>query len=253
MHYWIITGASRGLGYGFAQNLLENEENYVFGLSRHRPDVWDEFPQERCMFMEVDLLDFEDMEKKTDTIFAHIANSEAHSITLINNAGIVGDSGRIGQLKTSTIADTMTLNTAVPIWLTNAFVAHFQQHAVTKRVLFISSGASHRPMDAYSVYSASKAGVTHFSANLASEQERFEHPIESYAIAPGVVHTRMVKGIYNQNPDNSELVERFHQLKAEDGMYDEKTAAARVLELMLDPDASVGEFHDIRSWPKFND
>ena len=251
MHYWIVTGASRGLGFGFTQYLLENEDNYVFGLSRHKPKVWEDFPAQKSQFMEVDLLDFEDMEKKVDTIFAHIANSQTDSVTLINNAGIVGDAGRIGQLRTATIADTMTLNTAVPIWLTNAFAAAFQQHAIAKRVLFISSGAAQHPMDAYGVYSASKAGITHFARNLASEQERFEHPIESYAIAPGVVHTRMVKSIYNQDPRRTDLVERFQKLKAEDGMLDEYTAAKRVLNVMQDPDAQPGEFLDIRTWDKF--
>ena len=90
VNLYIITGASKGIGKAIAEELLKDEKTQVVGVSR---TCSIKHPNYRHQPM--DFSDVEAVEHNLQKIF--LSYPEARKLVLINNAGVVGDIGYVGE------------------------------------------------------------------------------------------------------------------------------------------------------------
>jgi benzil reductase ((S)-benzoin forming) len=232
LNYYYITGTSRGIGKAFAEYLLENPSNHVIGISRQKTI---EHPNYKHFF-----LDLTDIKAVSD--FKFELHSNPKKIYLINNAGALGFIKPVGKLTTESIIETYTLNLIAPSVLTNAFIACYNTTDTEKVILTISSGAGKNPVDGWSVYCASKAGMDMFSRVVDAEQHiRAKHPQENihkdfkiFSISPGIVNTQMQTEIRNASPEDFSRVEDFKDYKEKDKLADPKNVSKKYFEILSD-------------------
>lgn len=107
---------------------------------------------------------------------------------LINNAGVIEPIGMIDEVEAEDFARLIAIN------LTGAYAMTHHAFRAMKaagggRIINVSSGAARAPMEGWSAYCASKAGLAMLTR--ATELEGAEHGIRCFGYAPGVVDTDM--------------------------------------------------------------
>ena len=230
MNYYYITGTSRGIGKAFAEHLLENPSNIVIGISRNKTIEHANYRHFHMDLTDVGLL--------ADFKFELHAN--AQKIYLINNAGALGFIKPMGQLDADTIIKNYTLNLIAPSVLINAFVECYDSTDAEKVIVNISSGAGKNPIDGWSVYCASKAGLDMISRVVDMEQQvRSEHPLDNihkgfkvFSIAPGVVDTEMQEGIRAAKKEDFSRLDDFISYKVNQQLSDPKTISEKYIKLL---------------------
>lgn len=159
MNYYFITGTSHGIGKSIATLLLADPHNFVTGFARNCS-----IEHERYTHIKIDLSDDEQVK---EWAFPELKN--ARKIALINNAGILGTIRYVGNLDAAEIVQTFQLNLISPTLLTNSFLKKYISNTVTQIIINVSSGAGKNPIDGWSVYCATKAGVDLFTKTIAEE------------------------------------------------------------------------------------
>src|SRR5690606_12964481 len=145
----IITGVSGGIGAALVEQYLHDGEQ-VIGIGRRNST---EHPSYR--FVKTDLSDPEAIRKLTFDF------STATSVTLINNAGVIGSIQRVSEQKESDAEEVLMVNTIAPMMLTQQFLTQVP-FDLPLTIVNISSGAALRPIPAWSAYCASKAAINLF-------------------------------------------------------------------------------------------
>ena len=208
MHYYLITGASQGLGRALAEALLQRPDTQVLGISRHAT-----LEHPRYQHQPLDLSDIEAVEHNLDKIFP--PRPDAQSLTLINNAGTLGEIGYVGELPNEHFQFVFDLNTVAPAMLMNTFLsAYGHLGSIPRTVLNISSGAAQRPVDGWAAYCASKAALNALSETGQKEQELRGTGVRIWALAPGVVDTAMQAHIRTAEAEQFSEREKFAELHA---------------------------------------
>ncbi|SFU81652.1 benzil reductase ((S)-benzoin forming) [Pontibacter akesuensis] len=207
MNLYIITGSSKGIGKAIAEELLKDENNQVVGVSR---TCSIKHPNYRHQPM--DFSDVEAVEHNLQKIF--LPYPEATKLVLINNAGVVGDIGYVGEkMPNERFEFVFDVNVIVPAMLMNSFLEVYQQHAAQKVVVNISSGAGKYPVDGWASYCASKAAIDMLSQTVQLEQDKRGTGVKIYALSPGVVDTPMQGQIRASDVSKFSTVEKFRQYK----------------------------------------
>ena len=117
MNYYIITGSSKGLGKALTELLLNDENNFVYGVARSCTITHKNYHHINVDFGKTaDILSFD---------FPKLEKPEL--IVLINNAGIVGDINHVGNVDEQSIVDCYTINLIAPSVLINKFLKHYNQ------------------------------------------------------------------------------------------------------------------------------
>ena len=137
---FIVTGVSKGLGQAIVNALLEQGEN-VIGIGRSH-----QFKNPKFSFIECDLSDIESIKKIKLPVFTG-------QLTLINNAGIIGNIKRLSDQKPLDIAEVLLVNTIAPAELTNVVYSSLEsKHDF--RLVNISSGAAKVVIPSWAAYCA---------------------------------------------------------------------------------------------------
>lgn len=227
-----ITGVSRGLGKAIAELYLSKGQR-VTGIGRSTQIEHENFTFVQC--------DLSDLDAVRDLAF----NDLNEPVTLINNAGIIGEISRISDMEKSDVDLVLTVNVSAPVILTRKIYAQ-----VADKNLFtlvnISSGAANRAIPSWASYCASKAALNmHTETFFLEEQEKGNTP-KVYAVAPGVVDTGMQTQIRSANPESFSALENFKSLKEDGKLFSSDEAANRLFQLLHSD--YVGEvFHDLRN------
>ena len=231
MGIYIVTGVSRGLGHGLVEVLLK--KNYeVIGVGRSNPFG------DRIGFVACDL---SDPQALANISFPKLKGE----VTLINNAGIIGDIGRISEQTVSDLESVLQVNVFAPMNLTKkVYISVADPDNFT--LVNISSGAANRSIPSWASYCASKAALNRLTENFyLEEQERGVH-LRVYAVAPGVIDTGMQAEIRAAHPEKFSERENFVKMKEDGVLYSAEEAAMRLLKLLSL--TYTGEvFHDLRS------
>ncbi|KAI9742118.1 MAG: hypothetical protein M1834_000508 [Cirrosporium novae-zelandiae] len=199
MPSYFITGASRGLGFEFLQQLSSNSENIVIGLARNKAatdkKIASQFPgRENVFIVEGDVTDLEGLER---------AAKETEKITgggldyVIANAAVSSKGGKtLGQLDLVTLKEDLincfNVNVVGVAATFNAFLPLIKK-GQTKKVITISTGLADLDVindfeiDVHGPYSISKAAT---NATVAKYNAEFKQEgILFMGISPGVVDT----------------------------------------------------------------
>lgn len=209
MHYYLLTGASRGLGRALAEALLRADDTTVVGVSRHAA-----IEHPRYWHQPLDLSDLAAVEHNLPKVFRPFA--DATSLTLINNAAVLGEIGYLGQLPNDKLEWVFGVNVVAPALLLNTFLATYVARQLPLTVLNISSGAAQRPVDGWAAYCASKAALEMLTRTVAREQTLLGNQhVRIHALSPGVLDTVMQEQIRAADPAAFSEAARFrayHQM-----------------------------------------
>ena len=204
----VITGGTGVLGRAIAKYLaLEGAKVIILG---RKEDVGKEIADEIsalggcCEFMKTDVMDATILQANCDAIMAKYG----HIDTLLNAAG--------GNMKGATITpdqtffdlDTAQFERVLNLNLTGTVIPTqiFLKPMVAQgkgSIINFSSMAAFRPMTRVCGYAAAKAGISNFTAYMATEcAKKFGDGIRVNAIAPGFFITEQNRALLT-NPDGS--------------------------------------------------
>ncbi|MDF7813486.1 SDR family NAD(P)-dependent oxidoreductase [Hymenobacter sp. YC55] len=229
MHYYIITGASRGLGKALAETVLRQPDTHVLGVSRHAT-----IQHERYQHQPLDLSDITAVENNLHKVFPTCPN--ASSITLINNAAVLGDIGYLGEHKSEHFEFVFSVNVIAPAMLMNMFLsAYSPQTSIQRTILNISSGAAQRAVDGWGAYSASKAALDALTRTAQKEQELRGSGIRLRSLSPGVLDTAMQEHIREADVSSFSEASKFVHLHAQGKLVEPKVAAENIISWLQKP------------------
>jgi short-subunit dehydrogenase len=180
--YALVTGASRGLGRGFARTLAARKQNLV--LVARSTEKLDSLARElqtthsiQVKSITLDLAQAGAGQRLAD----ELNELEIEIDLLVNNAGF-GDQGRFLELPLERQLQSITLQNATVVELTHRLLP-----AMIERkqggIITISSMAGFQPIPFATVYSATKAFLTTFSLALEAEVARFG--VRVVTVCPG--------------------------------------------------------------------
>lgn len=219
-----VTGISGGIGKAIAERLL-NEGYHVFGISRNNAIKHDNY----CFIP----LDLSNPEAVHSFVFP---NQLKGSMLLINNAGIIGKIGRIGETDQNSIQEVIQVNVIAPEILMNKFLKSYSGSAKSLHILNISSGAGKYPIESWATYCSSKAALDLFSLTVAEEFKRLNrNQFHIHSVAPGVVDTGMQEEIRSSAKSDFPLVDKFISYKESDELYSPDHVADKLMELISAP------------------
>lgn len=222
MHYYIITGASRGLGKALAEAVLHQPGTTVVGVSRHAT-----IEHERYLHQPLDLSDIAAVENNLHKVFPRWA--DAASVTLINNAAVVGNIGYVGEQPNEHYNFVFDVNLVAPAMLMNTFLSAYSSLAVPRTVLNISSGAAQRPVDGWAAYCASKAALEALTATAQKEQDLRGSGVRIRSLSPGVIDTGMQEHIRAADPGSFSEAARFAEYHAQDQLASAEHVAGKIM------------------------
>jgi NAD(P)-dependent dehydrogenase (short-subunit alcohol dehydrogenase family) len=189
---FLITGVSRGLGEALFEQLATDREHRVVGVGRtftdHQRGLAEAEP-DRISLYAVDLTTKEPALARP----IKAATDDTERAHLVLNAGMVEPVGAIGSLRPADLADSVAVNLTAPMIAADAFVRTLPA-GTPGSVLFISSGASTRPIEGWAAYCAAKAGGEMFFRVLAEERP----DLYVASINPGRMDTAM-QGVLRQS------------------------------------------------------
>jgi benzil reductase ((S)-benzoin forming) len=197
MNYYIVTGASRGIGEAITRKLIV-QGNTIFAASRTMNEDLVELASSLNVplyYVEADLCLREEAESFINGVFDKIHLTEQDRIALINNAGMLEP---VGPLKSTDFARAekhLHLNLLAPLILSSVFAARTESLSLPKVILNISSGAAFYPYHGWSVYCSSKAGLDMLTKVAGLEQTDELYPVTIFALAPGIIETGMQESI----------------------------------------------------------
>ena len=222
---FIVTGTGSGIGKAIAKQLISNPENDIIGISRKNEIQADNFK-----FWNIDLRSINEVKK-----IVLPENNGYQCVSLINNAGIIGEINTLDKIAIDSIETTIEVNYTSPMILSTLFVQKYQNENCLKTIINISSGASSSPYKSWANYCSSKAAIEMFSRCLAEEQKDMPFLIHSYAIAPGVVNTAMQEYIRETNIENFSMLPKFVELYRENRLYKPEDVANELIRVCMNP------------------
>lgn len=238
----ILTGHSKGLGLGIAQNLLTRGFP-VLGLSRSiHVELQALFPT-LLQQLPVDLSQQTALDELLTGELLRQFMADATQLLLINNAGLVSPIGPLSVQPATDISRSMQLNVTTPLVLS----AHITQHLKTDqqlRVLHVSSGAGQSAYPGWSVYCASKAALDmHARATQLDNLAK----VRICSLAPGVIDTDMQALIRDTDEALFPNRKRFVELKNTQQLSSPKQTGERLVDYLLSPKFGSLAVDDLRS------
>ncbi|TGE10359.1 SDR family NAD(P)-dependent oxidoreductase [Hymenobacter fodinae] len=228
MHYYIITGASRGLGKALAEAALQIPDIAVLGVSRHAT-----IAHERYTHQPLDLSDMLAVQNNLHKVFT--ARPDAESITLINNAAVLGDIGYLGEHQNEHFEFVFDVNTVAPAMFMNTFLSAYSSLSVPRTILNISSGAAQRAVDGWGAYSASKAALDALSRTAQKEQDIRGTGIRIRSLSPGILDTPMQAHIRTADQHSFSEAAKFAGFFEEGKLAKPEEVASKILDWLQRP------------------
>lgn len=177
----LVTGATRGLGESIARLLDQlGHSTLLLGRSGHALEkLQQELNHARVLACDLTQTD------QVPAIVDHALEQLGGLDGLINNAGTIEPIASMRMIKAQAWTDAIALNLTAPALLMQACLP--QLSLAHGRIVNISSGAAIKPMAGWGAYCASKAGLLHLSAVIASEEPQ----VGCFSLRPGVIDTDM--------------------------------------------------------------
>jgi 3-oxoacyl-[acyl-carrier protein] reductase len=189
----IVTGGSRGLGFGIVRRLISDGFDAIAVARKMNGDLSSAMEQanrarpDSLRFIPFDLADVSEIPALVRNI--RMDCGPIHG--LVNNAAI-GTAGTLALMPAPEIERLVRLNTISPIVLTKHVVRHMMADG-GGRIVNVASIVGFTGYSGLSVYSATKAALIGFTKSLAREIGRCG--VNVNAVAPGFLETDMTGGM----------------------------------------------------------
>lgn len=194
--YALVTGASYGIGYAFAEKLAEKNYDLILVArsSERLKEIKENFEQKykTKVFVRVaDLTNLGVVKKLYDEFSDHDLN------LVINNAGF-GSYTFFNDAKIERDLSMLQLNVEALHVLTKLFLQKFVREN-QGIVLNISSVAGYAPIPLFATYSASKTYVMHLSEAIDNELKHIDTKARCICLAPGRTTSRFSDNALNNS------------------------------------------------------
>jgi len=238
MNYIYITGTSRGIGKYLATKFLEDNNNFVIGISRNCS-----LEHKNYQHFKLDLNNLNEVEN-----FKFEKYETPESIILINNSATLGEVKHVGKRTNQDIINSYNINIISPTILINNFVANYQNTNCKRLILNISSGVARYPMASWATYCATKAALDMTSMVVHEEQtEKYsENPIKIFSVAPGIVDTQMQDEIRATKSEDFSKLDKFISYKEKNNLNSPQNVANKLIELILNSERITKICLDLR-------
>ncbi|MFC0211810.1 SDR family NAD(P)-dependent oxidoreductase [Paenibacillus chartarius] len=252
--FYVITGASRGLGEALVRRVLREPGSRVLGVARSRSERLMEeagTAGARLDWLEFDLAsgDWNRLSGQLGERMEQVqAEGNVERWRLINNAGVLEPIGPAQDADLYAAELNIAVNLTAPMALTSAFLRLTEAYGGDRRILNISSGAGRKPYFGWSSYCAAKAGLDHFTRCLKLEQDALANGAKVVSAAPGVIDTAMQASIRAADVSRFRDKARFVQLHESGGLLSPDDAAERLLRLLEMPEFGDEPVVDIRDF-----
>lgn len=254
MNYYIITGASKGLGFELAK-LLFDKENKLFLLSRKTNEDLLKLAKDadcEAIYKEINLDSLFAIEDIMNEIFEEIDLLEGSKIALINNAGAIDPIKPMDKVEDHEIVQNINLNLTAPLILTSSFLRRTKSFDGDKRIITISSGAGKRPISGWGSYCVAKCGVDMMTQVVALEAG--ESGTKCISFGPGIMDTDMQVAIRNSNEEDFKDIEMFKGFKEDGKLLKASIVADKVRYLLhTEDDFEQGAIVNVTDYIKSED
>jgi benzil reductase ((S)-benzoin forming) len=221
MNLYVVTGATRGLGFELARQLAAQPGNRLVTMGRAPPGA---------THIEVDLADAAAVERAGDELERRLAGGAFERAVLFNNAGVISPVGPLEKVDAGELERNLAVNFVAPVLLMRRFL-RATAAVPLRRIVNISSGAARRPIFGWSAYCAAKAGLEMASRVVALEAAQRGLAVEVASLAPGVIDTAMQETVRGASAEDFADIERFRAMKAEGTLRPAADVAADILRL----------------------
>lgn len=248
---FILTGASRGMGLAMAQQLLAAGHSLLCISRTEQASLAQQAEGARASGASLqqwchDLSDSATLVVRLQNWLHQQAGRAWDSVTLINNAGVIGRISPLSDATPADLAPTLRVGLEAPLLLTAAFLQATQDWPAARKVLCISSGLGRRPMASQAAYCAAKAGMDHFMRCLALEEASKTTGAKVCSLAPGVIDTDMQLHLRSASVADFPAQENFALLASSGQLSSPAAAAARVLAYLAHADFGLQAVADAR-------
>lgn len=224
---YIITGASRGLGYALVENILntELENTIVVGLSRTEQSAFNRYGN-KFEWVKTDLKHPGDISIRLDSV---LKKYNPNIICFINNAGDINPIAKIGAINGFEMIDSYSVNIQSPVNCVNYLLKNY---ANNKKLIFINitSGAASKAIKGWSLYCSAKAYMKiYFDVLAAESMDEADGRIVVRQIDPGAMDTAMQAEIRNASVP-SEQYDKLKNLYENNNLKQPKDVAMMILQ-----------------------
>jgi NAD(P)-dependent dehydrogenase (short-subunit alcohol dehydrogenase family) len=211
----VITGSTRGIGFGLAADFLKRECNVVVNgrsqsaVDRAITDLANRCPPDRVWGQPGDMTQYDHVQQLWDN-----ARSRFGSIEIwINNAGVAHPDLKFWELPQEEIDKTVSLDLIGLMYgcrvAINGMLA--QGHGFIYNMYgFGSTGMMRNGM---SIYGSSKRAVNYFTETMVKELA--DTPVKMGSLSPGMVITDLVSDQYKDHPEEFERAKKILNLLAD--------------------------------------
>lgn len=241
--YFIITGASSGIGKALAEVMLD-EHHVLFLISRtEHTDISNKAIARKCQIHSIcyDLSDLSGIEKLFSSIFDHIDPANCQGIYLVNNAAVTEPIKPIDKIDPSEIIANLNVNYLSVVLLTSLFIRLSEKFPVDRQILNITSGAASIPHHGLSLYCSAKAAMDHFTRCVGVEQKSRTNPVKIHALAPGFVDTPMLRGVLTKSTEDFASRPMFEDVIRSGRALDPTEVAGKIYRLWMKGRFKPGE------------
>jgi NAD(P)-dependent dehydrogenase (short-subunit alcohol dehydrogenase family) len=211
----IITGSTRGFGFGLAQAFLDlGCRVAISGRTQSAVDnalerLLSDYPAERVTGQPCDVTDYEHLENLWSSARSNFAEIDIW----INNAGIAHPLMEVREMDRQLVARVLQTNLLGAIY--GSQVALKGMLAQGHGSIYITSGhgGNGRKQDGLSVYGTSKAGLHYFTESLIIETKRTSILVGE--LRPGMIVTDLLTDQFEHRPERWEDAKRIFNILAD--------------------------------------
>ncbi|MCO7240008.1 SDR family oxidoreductase [Aeromicrobium sp. CnD17-E] len=191
----VVTGASRGIGLGIAQRLVDDGARVL--VTARKADALEEavasLGADRAAFVAGSGDDAAHQEEAVRTAIERFGRLDF----LVNNTGINPVYGRMIDIDLEAAAKIFAVNVLSAVaWAQQAYRQWMAEHGGA--IVNVSSVAGLKPAPNIGMYGASKSALIHVTEELAVE---LGPDIRVNGVAPAVVKTKFAKALYEGRED----------------------------------------------------
>lgn len=211
----VITGSTRGIGFGLAADFLKRECNVVVnGRSSSAvdlavKDLAGRCPPDRVWGQPGDMTNYDQVQHLWDAARSHFGAIDIW----INNAGVAHPDLKFWELPQEEIDKTVSLNLIGPMYGCRVAITGMLAQGSGFIYNMYGFGSTGMMRTGMSIYGSTKRAVNYFTEALAKELAG--QPVKIGSLSPGMVITDLVSAQYKDRPEEFERVKQIFNLLAD--------------------------------------
>lgn len=229
MKNYLVTGASKGLGYEIVKNLLEHTDSRIYAISRTVGELARLMSQYggRLIHKSVDL---SNVDLVRTEVFRDLISNDVVLHGFVNNAALAYDTV-ITNLQVQPLRQMYDVNVLSPMVLTKYAIRNMLLHQTKGSIVHISSVSVHTGYKGLAMYASTKGALEAFSKNTAREWGSLG--IRSNCVVAGFMETDMTQALTDDQK------ERIYQRTSLKSAVETESVAAMVAFLLSDRSTSM--------------